>query len=251
MNNRSIDVVVLTKNSEPKLKKCLKAIYDNVPVNNLLIIDGYSTDGTMDIILQFKKKYGNIFIIKDNGTRATSRQKGIKWVKTDWFMFVDSDIVLCKNWFKKAQKQIKDNIGAIWGLNIDVVPGVKDKWFIRLQSFVANYCFSIRGGTHDTLIRTKIVRDIKIPNYLHMYEDAFIINWIKKKGYQTIIGKSIYCLHYKPSGNWNRKKGLSHAINEVRCGLVYSRAYKFALFYPFFMFFWFLQFSLQTAKNLL
>lgn len=248
---QTIDVVMITKNSEFMLERCIESIYSNVPVENLIIIDGFSSDKTLSIINKLNKKYQTIKVFSSNGTRALARETGIQHVKTDWFMFIDSDIVLSKNWFKKAQKQIKDDIGAIWGLNIDVVPGVRDKWFIRLQSFVANYCFSIRGGTHDTLIRTKIVRDIKIPNYLHMYEDAFIINWIKKKGYRTIIGKGIYCLHYKPSGNWNRKKGLSHAINEVRCGLVYSRAYKFALFYPFFMFFWFLQFSLQTARNLL
>ena len=27
---------------------------------------------------------------------------------------------------------------------------------------------------------------------------SFIINYIKKKGYQTIIGKELYCFHYKP-----------------------------------------------------
>jgi glycosyltransferase involved in cell wall biosynthesis len=248
---QTIDVVMITKNSEFMLERCIESIYSNVPVENLIIIDGFSTDKTLSIINRLNKKYQTIKVFSSIGTRALARETGIQHVKTDWFMFVDSDVVLCKNWFKKAQKQVKDDVGAIWGLNIDVVPGVRDKWFIRLQSFVANYCFSIRGGTHDTLIRTKTVRDIKIPNYLHMYEDAFIINWIKKKGYRTIIGKGIYCLHYKPSDNWNRKKGLSHAINEVRCGLVYSRAYKFALFYPFFMFFWFLQFSLQIAKNLL
>ena len=96
-------------------------------------------------------------------------------------------------------------------------------------------------------------RPMKKPITLRL--DLKIINWFKEKtknkGYQTIIGKELYCFHYKPSENWNSKKGLSHAIDEVRCGLVYSHAYKFALFYPFFMFFWFLQFTLQITKNIL
>jgi glycosyltransferase involved in cell wall biosynthesis len=248
---QTIDVVMITKNSEFMLERCIDSIYANLPVENLIIIDNYSTDQTLNIINKLNKKYRTIKVLSLKGSRALARETGIRHVKTDWFMFVDSDVTLSRDWFKKAEKQLKDDVGAVWGLNIDVVPGVRDKWFIRLQSFVANYCFSIRGGTHDTLIRHETVKDIKIPNYLHAYEDAFIINWIKNKGYQTIIGKGIYCLHYKPSGNWNREKGLSHAINEVRCGLVYSHAYKFALFYPFFMFFWFLQFSLQITKNLL
>ena len=248
---QTIDVVMITKNSEFMLKRCIESIYANLPVENLIIIDGFSTDLTLSIINKLNKKYKTIKVYSLKGSRALARETGIHQVTTKWFMFVDSDIILSKNWFKTAEKQLSDDIGAVWGVNIDVVPGIKDKWFIRLQSFVANYCFSIRGGTHDTLIRFEAVKDIKIPDYLHAYEDSFIINWIKKKGYQTIIGKELYCLHYKPSENWNRQKGISHAIDEVRCGLVYSHAYKFALFYPFFMFFWFLQFTLQISKNIL
>lgn len=248
---QTIDVIMITKNSDFMLKSCITSIYETLPVNKLIIVDGGSTDSTLDIIKKLDKKYKTIQVYSLMGSRAQAREFGINQVSTKWFMFVDSDVILSKNWFEKAQKQIKKDTGALWGVNIDVVPGIKDKWFIRLQSFVANYCFNIRGGTHDTLIRNEIVKDIKIPNYLNAYEDAFIIKWIKKKGYKTTIGKGIYCLHYKPSGNWNAKKGLAHAIEEVRCGLVYSHAYKFALFYPFFMFFWFLQFTLQLSKNLL
>ncbi len=248
---RTIDVVMITKNSEFMLKRCIESIYANLPVENLIIIDSFSSDQTLTIINRLKRKYQKIKVIKLKGSRALARQTGISLVKTEWFMFIDSDIILSQDWFKVAEKQMKDDVAAIWGVNIDVVPGVRNKRFIRLQHFVANYCFNIRGGTHDTLIRLEAVKDINIPNYLQMYEDAYIINWIKKKGYKTIIGKSLYCLHYKPSANWNKEKGLSHAINEVRCGLVYSHAYKFALFYPFFMFFWFLQFSLQFKKNIL
>lgn len=247
----TIDVVMITKNSDFMLERCINSIYLTLPVEKLVIVDGFSTDRTLDIINKLNKKYKTIKVFTHKGSRAQAREVGINQVSTDWFMFVDSDIILSKNWYKTARKQIKNDTGALWGVNIDVVPGIKDKWFIRLQSFVANYCFSIRGGTHDTLIRSDTVKDIKIPNYLNAYEDSFIINWIKKKGYRAIIGKGIYCLHYKPSGNWNAKKGLAHAIEEVRCGLVYSHAYKFALFYPFFMFFWFLQFILQLSKNIL
>ena len=48
-----IDVVVLTKNSERTLEKCLNSIYKNIPVNRLIVIDGYSTDRTMKIVKKF------------------------------------------------------------------------------------------------------------------------------------------------------------------------------------------------------
>ncbi|MDI6807348.1 MAG: glycosyltransferase family A protein, partial [Candidatus Aenigmarchaeota archaeon] len=91
-----IDVVILTKDSEWMLEKCLDSIYQNVPVNRLIAVDGLSTDNTLSILHNYGKKYRNVKILADKGTRATARQKGIESIETEWFMFVDSDVVLCK-----------------------------------------------------------------------------------------------------------------------------------------------------------
>jgi glycosyltransferase involved in cell wall biosynthesis len=42
-----IDVVLLTKDSERKLRDCLASIYQNIPVASLLVVDGYSKDKTL------------------------------------------------------------------------------------------------------------------------------------------------------------------------------------------------------------
>jgi glycosyltransferase involved in cell wall biosynthesis len=246
-----IDVVVLTKNSEHLLDKCLASLYKNVPVNNLIIVDGFSTDRTLKIIDETNKMHGDVKILKVNGSRATAREKGIQQVRTEWFMFVDSDVILGRDWFQKAKKNVKDNVGAVWGVNIDVVPNVKNKRILKLQSLIARQCFGLRGGMHDTLIRRDAVEGIKIPEQLHAYEDAYIIKWIKKKGYKTVVGDDVYCLHFKPPGNWNLQNGVSQAIVEFRCGLVYSHMYEYMFLYPVFMFQWFIQLSLQGAKGLL
>ena len=88
----AVDVVMLTKNSDRKLKECLESVYSNVPVARLIVVDGYSTDRTLQIIDGFDKKYHNVKVILDKGNRATARQKGIAAVETDWFLFVDSDV---------------------------------------------------------------------------------------------------------------------------------------------------------------
>src|SRR3972149_8788416 len=113
-----IDVVVLTKNSERLLRECLKSVYRNVPVKRLLIVDGYSTDGTIQIVNEFKEKHGNVVLIQDRGTRGNARQLALDKVETEWFMFVDSDVILCDGWFAKAAILVKENVGAIWGIEI-------------------------------------------------------------------------------------------------------------------------------------
>jgi len=247
---QAIDVVVLTKNSEHLLAKCLASIYANVPVKNLIVIDGFSTDNTLKILDKTNRKHGNIKVVSVNGSRAKAREKAVQQVSTEWFMFVDSDVILSKNWFKKAEKHIKPEVGAIWGVNIDVIPNVKDKHFIKLQRLIAHQCFNLRGGTHDTLIRREAVQNIRIPEQLHVYEDTYLINWIKEKGYKVVIGDDVYCLHFKPPTNWNLENAASQAILEFKCGIVYSHMFLYAFYYPFFMFYWFLQLAIQGARRL-
>ncbi|MCX8152961.1 MAG: glycosyltransferase family 2 protein [Candidatus Bathyarchaeota archaeon] len=247
---RSIDVVVLTKNSEHLLEKCLLSIYQNVPVKNLIVIDGFSTDKTLKIVDETAKKYGNVKVLTVEGTRARAREKGIQQVTTDWFMFVDSDVVLCKNWFRKAEKHLAADVGAVWGVNIDVIPNMRDRRILKLQNLIARQCFGLRGGMHDTLIRREVVQDIHIPEQLHAYEDAYIVNWIRDKGYKIVVGDEIYCLHFKPSTNWRLQNGVSQAIIDFRCGVLYSRLYSYIFYYPIFMMQWFLQLSIHGARSL-
>jgi glycosyltransferase involved in cell wall biosynthesis len=242
---RQVDVVLLTLNSEYMLNKCLTSIYDNVPVKNLIVIDGFSTDRTLSIIEKFNQKYGNISFFKMHGSRAKAREKGISQVTTDWFMFVDSDVVLCTDWFKKVKKELTSGVGAVWGLNIDVIPNVKDKRILLLQSLIARKGFNLRGGMHDTLILRKTVEDIRIPEELHAYEDAFIVDWIEKKGYKAVISDEVYCWHHKPPTNWSFQNAVNQAVVELKCGLIYSHMFEYMLFYPVFMIYWGLQVPLS------
>jgi glycosyltransferase involved in cell wall biosynthesis len=249
---QAVDVVVLTKNSEHLLSKCLASIYKNVPVKNLIVVDGYSTDRTLKIVNKANEEHGNVLVLSMNGTRAKAREAAIRLVTTDWFMFVDSDVLLSRDWFAKAQRNVDDDVGAIWGLNIDVIPNVtKDRRFIKLQSLIARQCFYLRGGTHDALIRREAVEGIKIPEQLHSYEDAYIMDWVKRGGYKAVVGDEVYCLHFKPPGNWNLENGVSEAILELKCGLVYSHNYEYVVYYPFFLFQWFMHLSMQGIKGLL
>jgi glycosyltransferase involved in cell wall biosynthesis len=244
-----IDVVLLTKNSEHLLTQCLNSVYQNVPVKNLIVIDGFSTDRTLEILARFNGKHSNVKLVQMKGSRAKARTEGIRRVSTEWFMFVDSDVLLCKDWFSNAQKNIRDGVGAVWGLNVDVLPNIKNKFILGLQCMLARKCFYLRGGTHDALILHEAVGDILVPEHLHTFEDAFIMQWIEAHGYRAIVGKDIYCLHYKPPNNWNLKSGFEQAVGEFKCGLVYSHLYKYSFFFPFFFLYWCVQLPLNGFRN--
>jgi glycosyltransferase involved in cell wall biosynthesis len=209
-----VDVVLLTLNSERKLKECLTSVYQNVPVRQLIVVDGGSTDHTLQILNEFNSLHGNVKIIHDKGTRATARQRGIEAVQSEWFVFVDSDVVLCKNWHQKATQHLKGNIGAVWG--IEVWSAIHKPATLRMFLWVTMKIFEIRGGTHDTLIRTDAVKGITIPAALHVFEDAYIKDWIEKRGYRVIACYNPFCIHYRPQAVWTFKGSLSIMTDAFR-----------------------------------
>lgn len=211
-----VDVVMLTKNSERVLEKCLKSILRNVPVNRLVIVDGCSTDHTLEIIEKFHKKYNNVILIKDRGTRGSARLKGIREVETEWFLFVDSDVTLCDSWFSKAKNFVNDDVGAVWG--IEIWDGLQNHAVLKLFLMTTRKIFEIRGGTHDLLVRYGAVKDIDIPKNLHMFEDAFIKEWIAKKGYKLVATYDPYCIHYRPPIVWTFKGSLGIIVDALRFG---------------------------------
>jgi glycosyltransferase involved in cell wall biosynthesis len=212
----SIDVVLLTKDSERKLRDCVDSIYRNIPVARLIVVDGCSKDKTLEILGEFNQKYSNVKVIMDKGTRATARQKGIEAVETDWFVFVDSDVVLCRDWFKKAQKYIADDVGAVWG--IEVWSTINNPTTLKLFLTTTRKIFDVRGGTHDTLIRKKALRGIKIPSSLHVFEDTYIKDWIEDTGYRVVACYSPFCIHYRPQTVWTFRGSLGLVAESFKIG---------------------------------
>jgi glycosyltransferase involved in cell wall biosynthesis len=211
-----VDVVVLTKNSERMLEPCLASIYGNVPVNRLIVVDGYSTDRTLDIVGKFQEQHGNVVVVEDGGTRGSARSKGIKLVETKWFVFVDSDVTLCPDWYTKAASYAKDDVGAVWG--IEIWDGVQRSAVLKLFLKVTRRIFDLRGGTHDLLVRTAAVKDIAIPHNLHVFEDAFITQWISKKGFRLVATYDPYCIHFRPAVVWTFKGSLDIILDALRFG---------------------------------
>ena len=192
-----------------------------------------------NLIGENKIRYFGVSIYTNEDFELALNNDSISFIQIPFNIF--DQRAISKKWFEKAEKYIGEDVGAIWGLNIDIIPNVKNKLFLKSLGFVARECFKLRGGMHDTLLRLELVKDISIPEKLHSYEDAYIINWIRMKGYKVVIGDELYCLHYRPPEDWNCRESLSLAALEIKCGLVYSRIFRYAFYYPFFIFYWLLQ----------
>jgi glycosyltransferase involved in cell wall biosynthesis len=187
---------MLTKNSMPYVRESIPSVYRAIPLNHLILVDGGSTDGT----LEYARTFPDVKVIMDTGTRATARQRGIEHVETEWHVHVDSDVILCEDWMGKARPYIDDaTAGAVWGVTIPLPKVNKDivralaKLYrispIEMQRRQERYLLT------DTAIRTAAVSGIVIPPDRHVQEDQFIGEHIVTKGYSFLKVSEPYCYH--------------------------------------------------------
>ena len=139
-------------------------------------------------------------IIEDRGTRATSRQRGIDAVETEWHVHVDSDVILCDGWMDKAFHYCDDSsVGAVWGVTAPLgkteIDEVRALAKLRNISTVDYQLRQARYLLHDTMIRSEAVRGIAIQPDQHVQEDRFIGDYITSKGYRWVKAKEPNCLH--------------------------------------------------------
>jgi glycosyltransferase involved in cell wall biosynthesis len=150
-----VDVVILTKDSDDLLMACLNSVYENVPVNRLIAVDGHSSDLTLRILGEFSRVHGNVEVIDEDGTRGKARDRGMREVETEWFVFVDSDVVLCRDWFRKASRLIAPDVGAVWG--VDIPSAATNRLVVGALVWMESRVFDLRGGCHDLLVRREAV----------------------------------------------------------------------------------------------
>lgn len=182
-NDRMTDVVMITKNSlYPCLNESISSIIRNVPLDHLIVVDSFSTDGTTGLLEEFRKKGIKIKIIRRECKRGKAREIGIREVRSEWFAFVDSDVILAENWYGDIIKHIRPDVGAIEG-NVE-------KQRINPEG---------RAYTNCTLIRTNLVKDVRIPHEMNVLEDQFIRRHIEKKGYKWLKA-SFPCSIHKSAG---------------------------------------------------
>jgi len=141
-----LSIIICTYNSSKTLPKTLNSIltqsYDDYEV---LAIDGLSSDGTIEIIKSYEKKFnGKLRFIseKDSGVYE-AMNKGIDLAKGDWIYFLGSDDVFySKNVLERISKEIeKSDWDVVYGnVKWGETEKIYDGEFSRLKLMSQNIC---------------------------------------------------------------------------------------------------------------
>ena len=191
-----IDYIIPTYNSASLLDECLAAIEKYGNPNNIIIIDKFSTDKTIEIA-----KSHNCKIIQSNATLGECRLIGVENAETEWIAFIDSDVIINKNWKNMFNYTNIKSVGAIQADPKDI-----DK---DTSAFKCKKPYNLkkldRGFTGATLIRKDIIKDADIKD-CQAFEDWFLTQHIIKKGYNWLIVPIIVDHHSSEEGSYYKKR---------------------------------------------
>jgi glycosyltransferase involved in cell wall biosynthesis len=94
-----VTVIIPSKNEENYIGKTLLSLNNqkNIEGTKVIILDGDSTDNTIDVINNIKKKVNYEILIEKGGKVSYARNKGATMVNTKYVLFLDADVTFTDN----------------------------------------------------------------------------------------------------------------------------------------------------------
>jgi glycosyltransferase involved in cell wall biosynthesis len=109
-----VTVVIATYNSAGTLRAALRSVLDQAYKNlELIVVDGGSTDGTVEILKQFDQ-YINLWVSETDRGVYDAMNKGIAYGSGDWYYFLGADDALCER-FSRAIGHLTDPTTLYYG----------------------------------------------------------------------------------------------------------------------------------------
>lgn len=96
-----VDVVICSFNSAATIRQCLEGIAKFVETERIIVVDGGSKDGTQDIVRAHPKTELHV---RPDLSLGASRKFAFGLVRTEWFLQIDSDVILTKSLTPTFQK---------------------------------------------------------------------------------------------------------------------------------------------------
>lgn len=117
----TLSIIIPTYNEEMYIKACIESLLDqnySKLYYEIIIVDGNSTDGTIEIVNYYSKTFPNIFLIKNpKKTVPYAMNIGINQSKGDYIIRIDAHAIFPKNYLSSlihfSKKYDSDNIGGV------------------------------------------------------------------------------------------------------------------------------------------
>jgi glycosyltransferase involved in cell wall biosynthesis len=185
-----IDVSVATRNSARTIGSCIRAVRDNIPVDKLIIVDGGSTDETV----QIAKSLGADVSV-NTGLLGAVRYFQAQQCRTEWIAILDSDVYVYPAWWPEVSKYVNER-------DVGMILAIGDSPMNRLQiygDYIAHIARRFGAAAFsNTLVRRELILSCnELTNRVHAGEDTIFARYLGRMGMRIITVQKRLVYHDK------------------------------------------------------
>ena len=167
-NTINISFILPCYNVGKYIETCLNSIYNQDVAEDkyeVICVNDCSTDNTVEIINQYRKTHGNLFLINQprNMQQGAARNAGLEYSKGEYVWFVDADDFIQPGVLNKIISLAFDNEVDILHFNVQRVDGDGN-----FQEYYANFPFN-----------TEVISGIDYYEYDYPYWKRLIEMWCR------------------------------------------------------------------------
>ena len=227
MKNNLLTVIIPTYNTRNYLERCLNSVTNqSLKEIEIIIVDDNSTDGTSEIIQKYVKQFSNItyYHNSENLGPGGARNVGLKFVKTKYVCFLDSDDWVDTGMYKKAIHMLETNCSCditICGIKteFDNPYCVKNRYQYKDANIITNefalslLCktenqdISISSLLGNKVFRTKLIKEHNIFFERLYFEDELFSFLAILNANKIALLPDVY-LHY-----YQRQSSIMHSFS--------------------------------------
>ena len=202
-----VSVVICTRNNANTIERCLNSIFNlDYPNKEVIVVDGCSTDGTLDIVKKF-----NVKIFSDEG-RGLSYARDLGWRKAggEFIAYIDADMIINSDWIIQMLKRFMED-ERLAGLEDQTLSFPEEGYLSKLDDY-GYRVFNLRRtsgrwvfrtiGTANSLWRRKALEDVNGFDYRFKYtaEDGDLSYRLYKRGWRLGLCMEAISYHsYRPT----------------------------------------------------